>query len=86
MTSRSDITCDLGRAMTGTNLKENCAYFESKKSALYLFPALLRLRVVFYRYPTTRNKKKKFRVICTLTVNDKTLEWINKASAFHFRR
>ena len=66
MTSRSDITCDLGRAMTGTNLKENCAYFESKKSALYLFPALLRLRVVVYRYPTTRNKKKKFRVICTL--------------------
>ena len=26
MTSRSDF----GRAMTGTNLKPNCAYFESK--------------------------------------------------------
>ena len=72
MTSRSDITCDLGRAMTGTNLKENCTYFESKKSALYLFPALLRLRVVFYRYPTTRNKKKKFLVICTLNIINST--------------
>ena len=65
-TSRSDITCDFGRAMTGTNLKANCAYFENKKNALYIFPALLRLRVVFYRYPTTRNKKKNFCVICTL--------------------
>ena len=27
MTSRSDF----GRAMTGTNLKANCAYFEGKK-------------------------------------------------------
>ena len=66
MTSRSDITCDFGRAMTGTNLKANCAYFESKKHAICIFPALLRLRVIFYRYPTTRNKKKNFRVICTL--------------------
>ena len=31
MTSRHDITCDFGRAMTGTNLKANCAYFESQK-------------------------------------------------------
>ena len=42
MTSRSDITCDFGRAMTGTNLKANCAYFESKKNALYIFPALFK--------------------------------------------
>ena len=70
MTSRSDITCDFS-AMTGTNLKANCAYFESKKNALYIFPALLRLRVVFYRYPTTRNKKKIFRVICTLRARRK---------------
>ena len=68
MTSRSYITCVFGRAMTGTNLKANCAYFESKKNALYIFPARLRLRAVFYRYPTTRNKKKKFRVICTLKI------------------
>ena len=33
VTSRSDITCYFGRAMTGTNLKANCTYFESKKSA-----------------------------------------------------
>ena len=67
MTSRSDITCYFGRAMTGTNLKPNFAYFESKKSAFQIFSALLKLRNVFYRYQTTRNKKKKFRVICTLS-------------------
>ena len=33
MMSRYDITCDFGRAMTGTNLKANCAYFESQKNA-----------------------------------------------------
>ena len=37
MTSRSDITCDFGRAMTRTNLKANCAYFESKKKMLFTF-------------------------------------------------
>ena len=33
VTSRSDITCYFGRAMIGTNLRANCAYFESKKKA-----------------------------------------------------
>ena len=60
MTSSSDIACDFGRAMTRTNLKANCAYFESKNNAFCIFPALLNLRNVFYRYPATRNKRKKF--------------------------
>ena len=64
MTSRSDIACDFGRAMTGTNLTANCAYLESKNNAFHIFPAILTLRNVFYRYPTTRNKRKKLRVIC----------------------
>ena len=31
-----------------------------QKNALYIFPVLLKLRNVFYRYPTARNKKKNF--------------------------
>ena len=64
VTSRSDIACDFGRAMTGTNLTANCAYLESKNNAFHIFPAILKLRNVFYRYPTTRNKRKKLCVIC----------------------
>ena len=64
MTSSSDIACDFGRAMTRTNLKANCAYFESKNNAFCIFPALLNLRNVFYKYPTARNKRKSFPVIC----------------------
>ena len=70
MTSRSDIACDFGRAMTGTNLKANCVYLESKNNAFHIFPALLKLRNVFYRYPTTRNKRKNFRVVYTQGIVD----------------
>ena len=38
MTSRSDF----GRAMTGTNLKANCAYFESKKKCFLDFFSTLK--------------------------------------------
>ena len=38
--------------------------FWKQQNAFYIFPALLKLRNVFYRYPTTRNKGKNFRVIC----------------------
>ena len=60
VTSRSDMTCDFGRAVTGTNQKANCAHFESKKNAFYIFPLLLKPRNVFYRYPIARNREKKF--------------------------
>ena len=41
--------------VSGTNLKANCAYFE-KKNTFYIFPALVKLQNVFFRYPTTRDK------------------------------
>ena len=61
-TSRSDF----GRTMTGTNLKASCMYFERRKNASKIFPALLKLQNIFHGYPTTRNKRKNFLVICTL--------------------
>ena len=55
----------------GTNLKANCAYFESKKkNAFYIFPALLKVRNIFCGYSTTRNKSKNFRVIYTLNYSE----------------
>ena len=61
-TSRSDF----GRTMTGTNLKASCMYFERRKNASKIFPALLKLQNIFHGYPTTRNKRKNFLVVCTL--------------------
>lgn len=29
--TKCDVMCDLGRAMTGANLRANCGYFERKK-------------------------------------------------------
>ena len=57
MTSRSDF----GRAMTGTNSEANCVYLP--------FRLFLKLQNFFQRYPTTRNKRKNFRVICALKYN-----------------
>ena len=61
-TSRSNFD----RTMTGTNLKANCMYFERRKNASKIFPALLKLQNIFHGYPTTKKKKKKFLVIYTL--------------------
>ena len=57
VTSRSDF----GRAMTGTNSEANCVYLS--------FRLFSKLQNVFQRYPTTRNKRKNFRVICALKYN-----------------
>ena len=57
MTSHSDIACDFGHAMTGTNLTTTCAYFDNKKMLFKIFPALLKLQIVFYRYIQLQEKK-----------------------------
>ena len=41
-------------------------YFESRKNASKIFPALLKFQNIFHGYLTTRNKRKNFLVICTL--------------------
>ena len=49
VTSRSDIMCDFGRPMTGTNLREIGCILKAKKCFLDVF-STFRLQVVFYRY------------------------------------
>ena len=64
MTSPYDITCDFGRAMTETNLKANCAYFDSKKKKM-LFRFFQHFKSL-KTFSIEETREKNFRVICTL--------------------